>query len=99
MNYKQIDNLKTAQAYYELVPVTIYAPYLFVMMRKVAKANTGALISRFVLLTICTAPFVELGQRYLRDTLYWPLVRQTYLEIKEESRKPQQLPYFMMQAL
>ena len=99
LSWRQIDKLKTAQALYELVPISLYAPYLFLMMRQVAKANTSALLARFVLLAVLTAPSVEVGARTLRDRLYWPIVRKTYLEVKDSSRKSQQLPFFMLQAM
>ena len=99
LSWRQIDRLKTAQALYELKPTSLYAPYLFLMMRQVAKANTPALIARFVLLALVTAPIVEVGARNFRDKMYWPLVRETYLEVKESSRKSQQLPFFMLQAM
>ena len=61
----QIERLKTAQALYEVIPLGLYLPYLFGMMRVVAKANTSALLLRFTILFGCTAPIVEVTSRYL----------------------------------
>ena len=40
MTYGQVDKLKTAIAASELIPLLVYSPYLLVMLRKCATANT-----------------------------------------------------------
>ena len=84
LSQTQIDRLKTAQALFEVIPIALYAPYLFLMMRVVAKANTSVKLMKFTALFTLTAPSVELTSRYLKDHYYWPLVKQTYLEVKEQ---------------
>jgi hypothetical protein len=67
--------MKTAQALYEIVPLSIYSPYLFVMMRIVAKANTQKAMIRFIGVLLMSAPLMEGTARYMRDKMYWPLVK------------------------
>ena len=33
-------------------------------------------------------PTVEIGSKYLRDRLYWPIVREVYMELKEQENEP-----------
>ena len=84
LSQPQIDRLKTAQALFEIVPITLYAPYLFIMMRVIAKANTSVKLLKFTALFCATAPVIEFTSRYLKDYYYWPLVKTTYIEVKEQ---------------
>ena len=40
LTYGQVEKLKTAIAASEIVPLLVYSPYLLVMLRKCATANT-----------------------------------------------------------
>jgi len=68
------------------VPVLVYTPYLLVFMRRTAKVVNTRQAVGVATAFLVTLPFAEIGARWLRDRLYWPLVRQLYLGLKEEER-------------
>jgi len=74
LTYEQVDWLKTAQAIFEVVPVAIYLPYLFLMMRQVLRANTAKKYGVCMLTLTMTLPWVEGAQVYMKERLYWPIV-------------------------
>lgn len=66
-----------------MIPVAVYLPYLVFMLRKVGQATDRQKVIRASMIVIGTIPFVELASKYSRDYLYWPLVRDIYIEVKE----------------
>jgi hypothetical protein len=77
-----MDNLKTAEALFECVPMTIYAPFALYFSRHVARATTPRLILRTVLILGISTPIIEFGAQMTKDRFYWPIVREIYLELK-----------------
>ena len=57
------------------------------MMRVIAKANTSIKLLKFTALFCGTAPLIEITSRYIKDYYYWPLVKTTYIEVKEQQRQ------------
>ena len=75
LSYDQMDRLKTAEALYECIPITIYTPFAIYFLRKVGQANSGSLIVRFLgKLAVCV-PMVEIPAQYTKEHYYWPIVR------------------------
>ena len=75
--------LKTAEALYECIPITIYLPFAYLGLRKVAQAVTSKAIIRFMFGTGIIVPCIELFSTYTKDRYYWPIVRKVYIELKE----------------
>ena len=75
LSYSQIDRLKTAEALYECVPLTIYSPFVIYYLRKTAQAVTGPLIVKLCIQLLIVAPSVEICAQYTKTALYWPLIR------------------------
>ena len=60
----------------------MYAPFMFLFMRQVARANTGKQVAR-VTASICVIlPMVEVSSLYLKNLYYWPIVKEVYIESK-----------------
>ena len=99
LSLSQLDRLKTAEALFECVPVSVYSPFIVFFLRATARANTGR---RFVVLLgqlLVVVPPVEYFAMTYRDKLYWPIVREVYLELKqseEERTKPVALSFARM---
>eukprot|EP00347_Sterkiella_histriomuscorum_P013905 403362908 len=58
-------------------------------MRLSAKTNNAQALKKLLVVGISLFPIAELGSRYVRDTYYWPIVRQIYLEVKDQHREVQ----------
>ena len=61
LTYDQVNNLKTAQALYECVPISIYTPFALYFLRRVAQANSGPAILRLCIHLTIAIPLVELS--------------------------------------
>ena len=90
LTYSQVDRLKTAEALFECIPITFYMPFSLLFMRQVANANTGPKIFRFVGTLTLSLPLIEFGTQSVKDKYYWPIVRKTYLDLKESENKRKQ---------
>ena len=82
-----MNELKIAEALFECIPITIYLPFSLVFMRQAGNANTGPKILRFILTLGVSVPMIEIGAQSLKDKYYWPIVRKTYLDLKEQETK------------
>jgi hypothetical protein len=78
LSYEQLDQLKTAEALYECVPMSIYFPWAIFFMRHVARATTGKLILRTVAMMGVLGPIIEYSAQMAKDRAYWPIVREIY---------------------
>ena len=56
-------------------------------MRKVGNAITPSKISRVCLQILVICPFVEASAIYLKDKVYWPIVRDVYIEQKQREKQ------------
>ena len=52
LTHLQIDDLKTAIAAFEIVPLAVYTPYLILMLKRCARANTAKNIVRATQISI-----------------------------------------------
>ena len=89
LSWDQIDRLKTAEALFECIPMTIYAPFALYFMRHVARATTPFLIARTVLLLGVAAPTIEYSAQMTKDKYYWPIVREIFKDLKTNEQKRQ----------
>ena len=62
-----MERLKTAEALYECIPITIYIPFAFLGLRMCGRANTGPKIMKFILGASLVAPCVEMCAMKAKD--------------------------------
>ena len=96
LNADQIDKLKTAQALYECVPLITYSPFFLYFLRSIGRVSTGRGMLLFLGQVAVVAPPVEYLAVTQRDKLYWPIVREVYLELKEQERSRSKSPFEMI---
>ena len=87
LSWAQLDRLKTAEAIFECVPMTIYTPFAVFFMRQVARATTPRLIGRTVGMLGVMVPVIEYTAQMTKDKYYWPIVREIYLDLKKNEQK------------
>ena len=91
LTWDQIDRLKTAEALFECIPMTIYFPWALYFMRHVARATTPYLIGRTVLMLGVAGPTIEYSAQMAKDRYYWPIVREIFKELKDNEKRRQQM--------
>ena len=87
LNYSQVQRLKTAQALFECVPITIYSPFAVYFLRKTAQAVTAPKLINLALQLVFVVPCVEFVAQSTKTRLYWPLIRQIYMELNEKEER------------
>ena len=63
--------------------MTMYAPFALYFMVLSARATDRYKLTSLVKQACVIVPPVELASRYYRDKLYWPIVREVYIELKQ----------------
>ena len=75
LSKEQIDRLKLSQALFETIPLIVYSPYLFILLRLCGSATNSSGLKRILMIGLPLLPMFEVSSRYMRDIYYWPIVR------------------------